>query len=564
MGAAITKAGERLIAQKQADGETLNVVRFVIALVPDLDPDAPVDRDGLKPIPEQIMYSQAITQRGFVNPNQVIYSLMLGSDIGDFDWNWIGLETEEDVLLSVAYVPLQQKRKNIPPHQIGNNVTRNFLVVFDGAQALTAITVDASTWQHDFTVRLNSIDERERLHNRDLYGRVCFFADGFRLEKTDGEEDEPSVFHLLPGVGYVEGIRLASSLAEPVEPPPSSVGYAWLDVTLGRELNDRVARWTLIYSQDKFDDYVDADGIAHFCVEIAMVQGDIAPQDTRTYEPFESAVIRHYAARKGDYPELRARGTTKDDVGLDQIPNAISDDPETNSSEIVASTAALNRLNQQISDSLVGMVAAFDTVSAPTGWLKRNGADVSRTAYAKLFEVIGTRYGAGDGDTTFNVGDSRGRFIRGLDDGRGLDPDRALGSEQEGQNLVHDHGAVSSEAGWHGHGGSVGGGGSHGHEVSGATHNAGNHVHNLQTYGPWAGAQGASSFNGQGVGPVTVTEAAGEHAHTLVGTAHAIGDHGHGLDIQPEGNHAHGITVHASGGSENRPGNVAFLICVKY
>ncbi|EGH48358.1 prophage PSPPH06, putative tail fiber protein, partial [Pseudomonas syringae pv. pisi str. 1704B] len=65
---------------------------------------------------------RGLTQQGYVNPNQVVYSLLMGTDIGDFDWNWIGLETSEDVLLSVAYVPLQQKRKNVLPDQIGNNV----------------------------------------------------------------------------------------------------------------------------------------------------------------------------------------------------------------------------------------------------------------------------------------------------------------------------------------------------------------------------------------------------------------------------------------------------------
>ncbi len=47
--------------------------------------------------------------------------------------------------------------------------------------------------------------------------------------------------------------------------------------------------------------------------------------------------------------------------------------------------------------------------SAPTGYLIENGAAVSRTTYASLFSVIGTTYGAGDGSTTFNLPDSRGR-----------------------------------------------------------------------------------------------------------------------------------------------------------
>ncbi len=51
--------------------------------------------------------------------------------------------------------------------------------------------------------------------------------------------------------------------------------------------------------------------------------------------------------------------------------------------------------------------------SVPTGFLLCNGQAVSRTTYADLFAVIGTLYGVGDGSTTFNVPDFRGKFLRG-------------------------------------------------------------------------------------------------------------------------------------------------------
>ena len=52
----------------------------------------------------------------------------------------------------------------------------------------------------------------------------------------------------------------------------------------------------------------------------------------------------------------------------------------------------------------------FAGATAPTGWLLCNGAAISRTTYARLFAVIGTTYGAGDGSTTFNLPDFRDRF----------------------------------------------------------------------------------------------------------------------------------------------------------
>lgn len=60
-----------------------------------------------------------------------------------------------------------------------------------------------------------------------------------------------------------------------------------------------------------------------------------------------------------------------------------------------------------------GTVVATARSSAPTGWLSCDGSAVSRTTYATLFSAIGTTYGTGDGSTTFNVPDAKGRVIAG-------------------------------------------------------------------------------------------------------------------------------------------------------
>lgn len=86
-----------------------------------------------------------------------------------------------------------------------------------------------------------------------------------------------------------------------------------------------------------------------------------------------------------------------------------------------------------------GAVAHFAMSTAPSGWLKANGALVSRTTYAALFAAIGTTYGAGDGSTTFNLPDLRGEFLRGLDDGRGVDAGRGIGTWQGDDVKSHAH-----------------------------------------------------------------------------------------------------------------------------
>ena len=77
--------------------------------------------------------------------------------------------------------------------------------------------------------------------------------------------------------------------------------------------------------------------------------------------------------------------------------------------------------------------------TVPNGYMKANGAVISRTTYANLFSVIGTTFGAGDGSTTFNLPDLRGEFIRGWDDGKGADSGRTLGSWQDDMFETHKH-----------------------------------------------------------------------------------------------------------------------------
>lgn len=164
-----------------------------------------------------------------------------------------------------------------------------------------------------------------------------------------------------------------------------------------------------------------------------------------------------------------------------------------------------------------GMRGEFFTSTPPNGWLKANGAAVSRTTYARLFATIGTLWGAGNGSTTFNLPDARGEFSRAWDDGRGLDAGRAFGSVQGSQNLAHAHS-----------GNTAGQSADHTHNVTLPT--------NLNT-GTSFGVPGQEFVNG----------GASSSTHTT-----GIGS----------SNHTHAIS--SDGGSEARPRNVAVLVCIKY
>jgi microcystin-dependent protein len=84
--------------------------------------------------------------------------------------------------------------------------------------------------------------------------------------------------------------------------------------------------------------------------------------------------------------------------------------------------------------------------TAPSGYLKANGAAVSRTTYAALFTAIGSTFGVGDGSTTFNVPDLRGEFVRGWDDSRGIDSGRVFGSAQADELKAHVHSVTSGNS----------------------------------------------------------------------------------------------------------------------
>jgi microcystin-dependent protein len=114
---------------------------------------------------------------------------------------------------------------------------------------------------------------------------------------------------------------------------------------------------------------------------------------------------------------------------------------------------AINRDDWLRSVVPAGTVIAFAGTVAPTGWLLCNGSAINRSTYSALFTAIGSAHGSGDGLTTFNLPDYRGRFLRGVDSTAGNDPDKltrtamatggntgnAVGSLQSDENKPHAH-----------------------------------------------------------------------------------------------------------------------------
>lgn len=164
---------------------------------------------------------------------------------------------------------------------------------------------------------------------------------------------------------------------------------------------------------------------------------------------------------------------------------------------------------------LAGLIGYFPFNTPPEGWLVADGSAISRTVYARLFARVGTRFGIGNGSTTFNLPDLRGIFIRGWDNGRGVDVSRAFGTEQDSQNLSHVH--------------------------TGSTSTSGAHNHRLKTF-DLVGSTGSTNPDFQ---------PSGDDGIDIGATATA-------------GAHSHSLTINSSGGNESRPRNIALLPCIKY
>ena len=106
-----------------------------------------------------------------------------------------------------------------------------------------------------------------------------------------------------------------------------------------------------------------------------------------------------------------------------------------------------------------GVMAPFAGTAAPGGWLLCAGQAISRTTYAPLFAVLGTTYGSGDGSSTFNLPDMRGRAVFGVDNMGGAAANRvtsavsgitgtSLGAAGGDQRMhLHNHTATVTDPG---------------------------------------------------------------------------------------------------------------------
>lgn len=284
MSQVVTNEGEALFAQKAQANEQLDIDTFIFAYVPGQDSQAPVDRsEGLPPTAQQV-HTQTVQQVGRINNNTVVYSTVLNSLTGPFEFNWVGLYSSvNNTLVAISHV--KSVNKTITQlGNAGNTLNRNFAIEYSGISDITGITVAPETWQLDFSARLAGMDALTQNLAMDMNGRDWFIGDGFKVEPTANDDE----FRVIAGVGYVHGVRveLEQDYVFSVQSYPQNV---YVDVWFE---GDSSSTWKtshkLIITHQSRANYTDEKGTNHYVFKLALINGGEGIVDIRS----ESELIK--------------------------------------------------------------------------------------------------------------------------------------------------------------------------------------------------------------------------------------------------------------------------------
>lgn len=277
MSSLITQQFEQYIAQQTLNHGTVTFDEFIFANIPGLTENN-LSEHLTMPSEEHIVHRQAVSQAGIVNENAVVYSVTIGTEIGDFDFNFIGLLNKTQNILAVAIATNPIKKVKNQNNQQGNSITRSILLEFSGAKALTGINVSAETWQIDFTLRLTGVDEKIHFVNRDLYGRAIFFEESFLVKRKQENQ-----FTINAGVAYVEGVRAPLMQTEDIILSlPCSV---YVDVVHHCTVTGAYQTEVKFLKAEK-QDYIDSAGYQHYVQILADIDVSGNVTDRRILSPF--------------------------------------------------------------------------------------------------------------------------------------------------------------------------------------------------------------------------------------------------------------------------------------
>ena len=145
-----TNALKSYIAKSVARNETVTFDKIIFAHISGLN-DATLANINNMPTVDQIKHTANIQQTGYIADDQVVYSVTLGSEIGDFTFNFVGLINSANNVLGVAIYTDDIVKTRTKAEEQGNALTRNIILQVNNVKTLTNIQTQAKAWQFDFT-----------------------------------------------------------------------------------------------------------------------------------------------------------------------------------------------------------------------------------------------------------------------------------------------------------------------------------------------------------------------------------------------------------------------------
>jgi len=424
----ITRAGEQLFALKAQNNEQLDIDTFVFAYIPDQDPNAPIDRDEPMPPIGQQVHQQVVQQYGRVNGNVVIYSTVLDSLTGPFEFNWVGLYSSvNETLVAISHVPTVQKTVTVPG-EAGNTLNRNFGIEYSGIAELTGITVEPETWQLDFTARLNGMDELRRQLAEDMNGKNWFIGNGFKVEPR------PTVntFKVIAGAGYISGLRVQLE-ADHILTLTGYPRFVYADARFdGTSESVWTAQTEFTVSETELADYIDETGKQHYLLKIATITGAETVEDLRGIDGLKEKIENHIASANAHALSAISRAV-RDSMTLNPVNAEEAMDwhgifvEEFRRPDDIYDSDVINRALQYISNlPFTGTKLIFQPRRsyrpAHTCWLtnihdchidlngatirRLNGADTSSTLAAELTVAGGTTFTLAAVPSNWRIGDA--------------------------------------------------------------------------------------------------------------------------------------------------------------
>ncbi|OCG60813.1 phage tail-collar fiber domain-containing protein [Gilliamella sp. Nev3-1] len=261
---AIVKTGEQFFIKQLSKSQPIKLDRVIFANINGVNGNTNIDTNSKMPAQNQIVYTAPVTQCGLLNDKTVVYSVILDTSVGDFSFNYIGLvNSETDTLCMVMHTDLTKKIKTAGQRQ-GNTITESIWLEIDNASESTGITVNAQTWQIDYSKRLAGEDERIRLTNYDLYNRLAIHS-GFTITKNNNQ------LTVSAGLAYVAGLRVEHIAQKAVKVKNNQSLYidAWLAGTVTGE-------WSVNYNLiagTNLKDY-EKNRFKHFVERVASVDAN--------------------------------------------------------------------------------------------------------------------------------------------------------------------------------------------------------------------------------------------------------------------------------------------------